>query len=510
MKRRQIKRKPKPNVKMRRIRANETKAIPPDELRFLFDGIDFATPPMNHQLVCMLWGMERKRINLWLDIGTGKTLAALYISRLWGCERILVVCPNGVVETWQEQIPEHTPTLRPIILQGTAEERKSLLHANGNVFVINYEGLRTLYAHRPKSRKTGKASGAFHVKGSLFDKYPPWDVIIFDECHKLKNKDALQTRIAVALSQRTERIILMTGSPTTKDERDLWAEAFVLNLGDSLGFSFGQFLKKYFTVQGFDRVLKPGAKRKILQRLAPHTIRYDRRECFELPPKTYSTRTVKLSKEQCDLSRELIKQADSVADENTGAILQVGAKLAQVSGGSLIESLEDGERSVHRTKANPKLAELMYLLEEEVVGKVLVFHSFVEEGRMIEEACKRSGISHVSLRGEIPRKLKLKNIQRFRKGDARVLIAHPACGGEGLNLQMATTSIFYSNGHNSVHRVQSEGRIHRKGQDKPCIFVDILGVMEDGDGVDARILSSLQRKRDTAQQILDFMQVHGR
>jgi len=109
------------------ITSGEAKALPLEDLQDIFAPFDFKTEPRKHQYSCLAFGMDRQRLALWLDIGTGKTLTALYLTKIWRSERILVVCPKSVMrKTWVPEINAHCGwTYR--VLSGTVEQRKAEL-----------------------------------------------------------------------------------------------------------------------------------------------------------------------------------------------------------------------------------------------------------------------------------------------------------------------------------------------------------------------------------------------
>ena len=276
-----------------------------------------------------------------------------------------------------------------------------------------------------------------------------------------------------------------------------------MDMGWSLGRNYCNFVRTYFRPAGFDWKIKKGSLEKILEKLKPNTIRYEREECFDLPERTYEQRRVYMTKEQTDLMASVVAQQanddpDVAAWTNTDA-LQCGNKLAQISGGFMYGDA----RKAKRLKSNPKLDELEGLFDE-LTGKVIIYHHYAEEGRMIEGLLRRLKIPFCSARGEIADKDE--QIARFQKDkNVQVLVAHPSCGGEGINLQCASTMVFYSNGYHYALRVQAEGRIYRLGQKNRCLYIDIVADDGTGDGIDFRILRSLKTKDDAATAVLDYI-----
>lgn len=239
------------------------------------------------------------------------------------------------------------------------------------------------------------------------------------------------------------------------------------------------------------------------KKIADRTLRYSREECFDLPPKGYEVRYIKMSREQQELT-DKIKEGLKIKLESgeltkKDVLVQAG-KLAQITGGFLISD----RGKTNRLKINPKMVELKLLLEE-IEGKAIIFHQFVEEGRLIEDLCKREKIKFRSLRGEI--KDKEDQYKSFKSDPSiKLLIAHPQCGGEGQSFHEASVAIFYSNTYaGGTVREQAEGRIYRLGQESKCLFIDL--VMEDS--IDEKILGIMKHRQDMANELLAWIKSYG-
>jgi len=173
-------------------------------------------------------------------------------------------------------------------------------------------------------------------------------------------------------------------------------------------------------------------------------------------------------------------------------------KLIQVTSGII---LDKGEIK-YTFKDNPKLNEFETILPE-LTGKSIIYHQYIHEGTMIEEFLTKQGITHQSINGSKNNKEKESALNTFMDTDCQVLVAHPKSGGEGINLQCANTEIFMSNGMiGNILREQAEGRIHRTGQTKACLFIDIVMVGT----IDEILYYSLKNKEEYAANILKFFQ----
>ena len=468
------------------------------DLAYVFKGVKLKTPLFLHQAQVVTWALLRDRIALWLGIGTGKTYAALTIGRLWGCNRILVVAPNSVLPTWKQETLQHTD-FRAVILSGTKNERElKLRRSDAHVFVINYEGLGVVFG---KWQKYNDREGNEHKRRiTNYDalKENKFDCVIFDECHHLKDGRAAQTGLAWELSRRAKKAMLLTGTPVATSLLDLWSEFFVLDSGRVLGTSYWKFRMKYFKEHGFNWKPKKDAKKNILDKIKENTVHYKRSDCIDLPDRLDEVRLVTLSEKQQLVYNKVraglkVKLGEGQLSK-TNVLVQAG-KLSQICGGSLI--LEGGK--INRFKNNPKLKELLNVLEE-VEGKCIVYHSFVEEGRIIGEALRKRGILYCAIRGEV--KDKQTEIETFKnKKNVKVLLAHPKSGGEGLNLQCANVVIFYSTPYSALIVEQCEGRVFRAGQKDSCLFIRIVAE----NTIDMRIQAVVKNRGNVSQAILEYV-----
>ena len=165
----------------------------------------------------------------------------------------------------------------------------------------------------------------------------------------------------------------------------------------------------------------------------------------------------------------------------------LGMRLLQVCGGIDIEK-------------NPKIEALVELLKI-LSGKIIIFHHFVPEGRLIEKRFREEKIPFVSMRGET--KDKPGSLDEFMSNKkVRCLVAHPRCASEGINIQDVTNVvIWYSRDWSGISRSQGIGRIWRTGQHKPCTSLDL--VLEDT--VDEVVYYAIKAKQNVSQKILDWM-----
>ena len=88
------------------------------------------------------------------------------------------------------------------------------------------------------------------------------------------------------------------------------------------------------------------------------------------------------------------------------------------------------------------------------------------------------------------------SIEKFKAGEFQIIIANTAKIARGFNLQIAHTTIYYSNTFSMELRQQSEFRTFRMGQKYPCTYIDYVSC-----DVDRTIINALHMKKN----LLDYI-----
>lgn len=443
--------------------------------------------PLYHQYLALLWAADKKKVVYDWSIGVGKTLGAILTHHFWNTQKVFVVCPNSVINVWTKELDKYT-NKSYIVLKGTKKKRKKLVEQEADYYIINYSGLQSLYARYNKREKKRVASrksiAAFNSDG-----------IILDEVHNISNKDALQTDICKRLCAKANTVIGMTGTLYTKHLEKIWSIYNCIDGGKALGRDYWIFLNKHFYKTRFDWKIKRGAEKKILDMIEPTTLKFDRKDCIDLPDISRIEREIDKTSEQKRIEK-LLAEGKPVPKYG----IREGAnnphiKIRQLCGGFIY----DDDKNVYNV-SNNKEKELRSLLKD-FDEKVIIYHQFIEEGRKIEKICESLGVDYASLRSEI--KDKDTELERFLNIDkCRVLIAHPKSGGIGLNLQKnCNIIVYYSTDGSLLSRQQSEGRIYRQGQKNCCVIIDLIVK----DSADTIARKSREEEKDFKQELDKYL-----
>ena len=465
----------------------------------------FKTEPYEHQKDALKKCWNKEAFAIFAEMGTGKTKIALdnacILYNKGKIDRLLVVAPKGTYMNWVDQeIPTHIPDYieREVLAwkPSNSEKYKAELRKfrefdyKLKIFVMNVEALSTV--------KGLKQAELFLIGKSM---------MIVDESTTIKNPQAKRTKNILALAKESKYRRILTGSPVTQSPMDLWAQMDFLDpeiLGQS---SFYAFRTKYAvmitaTAAGgthkYQKIVKFRNLKQLGQAVSPHSYRILKKDCLDLPEKSFVKREVELSDEQKQAYAEMKVNATTMLKGQSATALNVLTQLIrlhQITCGHM--KTDEGE--IINLK-NSRLDELMQILGE-TTGKVIIWANYVHDILNIEKAIKNEygPTSYCTYYGATKSEDRQKCIKKFQEPDnpVRFFIGNTQTGGYGITLTEASTVIYYSNNYDLEKRIQSEDRAHRIGQKNPVLYIDLVAKGT----VDEKIIQSLRNKINIAREI---------
>ena len=388
--------------------------------------------------------------------------------------RVLVIAPKRVAEdTWTRESAkwDHLRDLRISPVLGGPVERRKALEAEADVYVIGRDNVQWLVDH--------------------LGRYWPFDMVVIDELSSFKNPQAKRFRALRKVMPRVDRVVGLTGTPSPNGLMDLWAEVYLLDQGERLERTIGAYRELYFRPGAsnghvvYQWLPKRGAAKTIEDKLSDLCVSMSAADYLQLPERIDNVIPVKLQAEELAKYKELEReQVLSLGDDQTVVALNAAAvmsKLLQIANGRVY--LETGAYArIHERKAEA-LEEIVDTTDE----PVLVFYSFRHDlepiVRRIPEARMLDGPE---------------DIAAWNRGEIRVLLAHPASVGYGLNLQEGgRVIVWYGLTWSLELYQQANARLYRQGQEKPVIIHHLVAE----DTVDEQVMKALQAK-DTSQAAL--------
>jgi len=444
--------------------------------------------PFTHQLETSEFATLNPRCFILNDMGLGKTLSVLwaydYLRKIGQVDWCLVISPLSTLErVWADEVFRHFPDMSFGVVHGTAERRLKVAKDNYDVFILNHDGA-----------KIKRLIDVFHNK-------PGKGLVIIDEIavmrtagtDRWKSLNSLINGNAKLGIKPIEWVWAMTGTPIPNAPTDAYAQCKLITPGTAPKF-FGAFRDATMRqVTQFKWVPREDALDTVYRHMQP-SIRFKREECLDLPPTTYTSRSVEFTDEQKKVYKDMLNnfKADYAGGQVTAAneAVKLG-RLVQIGLGVTYGA--DGEDII--IPAKPRIDAILEIIEQ-AGAKVIVFVPFIGALKATAEAlAKHYTVSVVY--GAVQKRQRDDIFHDFSQpAGARVLVAHPACMAHGLTLTAADTICWMAPHTSSEIVLQANARIARPGQKLKTLIVTLLG-----SEVEKRIHERLL-KRESAQGVL--------
>jgi SNF2 family DNA or RNA helicase len=417
------------------------------------------------------------------EMGVGKTRAVLwaydYLRREGQVNKLLVVAPlSTLVTVWENEIFENFPHLTTRILHGSKAKRKRTLAEPADVYIINHDGVEVLH-------------GDLFARGDI-------DCCIIDEVATYRNRRTARWKYLEPIVRRSGSAWGLTGSPTPNAPTDAYGQSRLIT-PELAGFSFKAFKDRTMRqVSTFTWVPRPEAN-DIAHSILQPAVRFTRSECLDLPPTTYSGRTVQLApaavKAYKEMQTHLVTQIrrNEITAANEGVKL---GKLLQIAAGFAY----DADGIGHYVGGVDRFKEIVSLIEA-ARGKVIVFSPyryFVDLLGGVLATKFPVAIIH----GDVSAQERIRIFSAFQKETApRVITAHPATMSHGLTLTAANTIIWASPTTSLETYQQANARITRAGQTQNTHIVHVTGT-----SVESKVYARLKRNAAMQGALLELFE----
>lgn len=442
--------------------------------------------PHKYQRIALERIYDTPRVGLLLDMGLGKTVITLtaiedLIYNRFEVEKVLVIAPLRVAEdTWsrESQKWDHLQHLRISKILGTPTQRRKALTQDADIYIINRENVVWL---------TNELSSV----GNAWD----FDMVVIDELSSFKSSKAQRFRALKKYITRSKRVVGLTGTPAPNGLIDLWSQIYLLDGGERLGKTVTGYRERYFLPDKrnqttiFSYKPKEESEKAIYDKISDICVSMSAEDWLDMPERIDNVQHVQLSAAELELYEEFEKE--QYLEFMQGKVTATSAaaltnKLLQFSNGAMY--LDDGNYKVTSDKKLDALAEIVDTSQGQ---PILCFYSYRHDCERILKKFKNA------------KKLEsAADIEAWNNGDIPLLLAHPAGAGHGLNLQAGGNIIVWFGLTWSLELYQqANARLYRQGQQNTVIIHHLI---TDGT-VDARVLDSLQGKRDVQDELLESL-----
>lgn len=433
----------------------------------------------NYQNYAKDFILAHKVSALFLDCGLGKTITTLTaINELmydsFEISKVLIIAPLRVAQsTWKEEIEkwDHLNLLRYSIAVGDEKERLKALKQNSDIYIINRENVDWLVTK----------------SGIDFN----FGMLVIDELSSFKSHTSKRFKSLLKIRPYFERVVGLTGTPSSNGLMDLWAEFRVLDLGERLGRYITHYRNEYFLPDKrngaviFSYKPQKNAEERIYRRLADMTISMKSTEYLKMPELILNELEINLDEEDQTKYKKFKKEmVMTIQEKEIDAInaASLSNKLIQLANGSIYD--EDKKfYEVH----NKKLDKLEEIIESANGKPVLVAYWFKADKERIEKRFKVREIKTAD------------DIKQWNKGMIDLALIHPASAGHGLNLQSGgSTLVWFSLTWSLELYQQTNARLYRQGQKNTVVIHHLI----TKNTIDEDIMKSLKRKDKTQESLM--------
>ncbi|KAG4999645.1 hypothetical protein JHK87_020717 [Glycine soja] len=429
-----------------------------------------------HQLEALNWlrkcWYKSKNVILADEMGLGKTVSACaFISSLYFEFKVslpcLVLVPLSTMPNWLAEFELWAPNVNVVEYHGCAKARAIIRqyewHANDpsglnkkteaykfNVLLTTYEMV---------------LADSSHLRGV------PWEVLVVDEGHRLKNSESKLFSLLNTFS--FQHRVLLTGTPLQNNLGEMYN---LLNFLQPASFpSLSLFEEKFNDLTTAEKV------DELKKLVAPHMLRRLKKDAMQnIPPKTERMVPVELSSIQAEYYRAMLTKNYQVL-RNIGkgvaqqSMLNIVMQLRKVCNHPyLIPGTEPESGSVEflhemRIKASAKLTLLHSMLKilHREGHRVLIFSQMTKLLDILEDYLniEFGSKTYERVDGSVSVADRQTAIARFNQDKSRFvfLLSTRSCG-LGINLATADTVIIYDSDFNPHADIQAMNRAHRIGQ----------------------------------------------
>lgn len=407
--------------------------------------------------------LSNDRYCIFLGQGTGKTLITLtYLNSIFieeGPKKVLIVTPKKVIGQYQKEIKKYLGINQAKYIE-----------------VINYESL-------------SKAKGAY-------------DIICYDESHRLKNCSSNVNKIATNL--RAQRIFLFTGSPQDKQKHEILAQLRVLQ--PYLFPAKYKVYERFFLLDDYGQPIREKPNTELNDIIIAMSYGDQTENLLNLPKANhYIMECVFKDKTYYDKFKKtnvVNIHGETIVADSPGVLRM---KLKQMCNGFLFyrkfDEVTCKETSAQILLENPKIPVLKKLVTELDTG--IIYTQFDHDIKVISELLDSLHISYVCVNGKTKDSETL--INEFKKGKVDFLVIQAVSGNAGLDLQNTNNMIFYSLPDSYIVFEQCTYRIRRIGQTKECNYYYLItkGTIEKA------IYQSLKNKKSFNNTMFNLYRKEG-
>jgi chromodomain-helicase-DNA-binding protein 1 len=488
-----------------------------------------------HQRAGVEFLAKARRALLADEPGLGKTAQAIRsLKRLQDQGEdvfpALIVCPNTLKKNWEREFDKWWPGVNVSVISGSAAQRKKSFEDVADVYVINWESLRThsklmSYGSIALARcedcgghdsKVSQARCEVHPRElNLID----FKAVIADEIHRSKDPKSKQTRALWAATGDADIRYALTGTPIANDVVDLWPilhwldpkewpsktkwiDRYVNTMMNAFGGMMVIGLKPNMTEE-FYAGINPRMRRMLKAKVLPW-----------LPAVINDRRDVEMGAKQAKAYKQMLENMIALLEkgefgEDLGEAVVAPNPLTQAlrllqfaSSYAQIELTDSGEEKIVLSDPSCKVDALIDDMKngdfgDDSVAVCAVSRQLIE---ILSARLTKEGIPHGLITGAIDADDRQRHIDDFQAGKTKWILFTAQAGGVGVTLTTARRLVMLQRPWSLVDHKQALDRVHRIGSEihDSVIITDYVteGTIEE------RVIQALDVKSENFEEIV--------
>ena len=504
-----------------------TRVTPANELRDLEDA-EGDQDLFPHQRAGVSFLATARRALLADEPGLGKTAQAIRaLKKLKETEQVfpaLIVCPNTLKKNWKREFGMWWPDVRVTVITGSAAQRRKQFEEDTDVFVINWESLRShsrlapygsvALARCPQcgghDEKVTENRCEVHVRElNTID----FKAVVADEIHRSKEPKSKQTRALWAATGDADIRYALTGTPIANNVLDLWSilhwlsptewpskTRWIDRMVDTMLNAFGGMLVigvKPHMNDEFYAAVHPRMRRMLKARVLPW-----------LPPVLKERRDVEMSTKQAKAYKQMrdlmIAELDGGEALTAPSPLTQTTRLLQFSSSYAEIDVDEitGEMKALLAEPSCKVDALMDDISsgdfgDDSVAVCAVSRQLID---LLSAAMIKAKIPHGLITGAQDEDERQKAVDDFQSGKIKWILFTAQAGGVGITLTAARRLVMLQRPWSLVDYKQALDRVHRIGSEIHDSIV-IMDYVTEGT-IEERVIQVLDSKADNFEQIV--------
>ena len=507
-----------------------SRIAPANELRDLEEFTD----PKNedlfpHQRAGVKFLVTAKRALLADEPGLGKTAQAIRALKELNEQGedvfpALIVCPNTLKKNWAREFARWYPGVTTQVIKGTTTQRKKQFDTPADIYIINWESLRThsrLAPYGSIALARCSACGGHDERVSLnrcevhereLNKID-FKSVVADEIHRSKDPKSKQTRALWSATADAKIRFALTGTPIANNVVDMWSilhwlspedwsskTKWIDRMIDTMMNAFGGMMVigvKPHMEEEFQKTISHHMRRMLKARVLPW-----------LPDVVNERRDIEMSTKQKKAYEQM--RDHMIAELESGEALSAPSVLTQTirllqfasSYADMVVNETTGEPSAVLSEPSCKVDSLMDDIKngdfgDDSVAVCAVSRQLIE---LLSKALTKADIQHGLITGAQDEDERQQAIDDFQSGRIKWILFTAQAGGVGVTLTAARRLVMLQRPWSLVDHKQAMDRVHRIGSEihDSVIITDYVteGTIEE------RVLQVLETKADNFEQIV--------